>query len=438
MRKKIAYFFLFLVIALAIAYFFRYKQSLSYTNKVPASAKAVLHLNLRQLEHKVLMDALQNPLAYIDLKSSKKEDDKKKDLLDGISIPKNLFLYATNGSIISNKIDIKDKEDLDTFLKQEQFKKTQLGAISIYKKGLLHIATQNEFLVFAYSNKNMNTLLKDTFLNTNFLDEDDALLKQLKSNDSDGVLASKEGDFIVFNIKNGEATIEGTLKEFSDLFLPITTENYNDSLVAYTSGKIAIRSVKPLISKRQKEKFNKLTSLSLDSIITKWNGEFNFNINAIQSKIDTIITYEYDDDFNKIEKKSTQKVINPNLDFQLKGKTLYTYFVNEKAIKLVEVDSLFTTIPIGKLYANHTEDVFLVSSSKAPKTFEKNNTNKFQLFLNIEKYLANQLDFYTIKQGNETDLLQNASLIITKSDSIKASVKLKNKSRNFIGQFFTN
>lgn len=443
MKKKLAYFFIVIVLLLAVVYFFRYKQGLQYEDKVPASAEAVLHLNLRQIEQDVVFDAIANPFSYIDISSSKKDDDKKDktSLLDGISIPKNVFLFTNsshfNGFFISNKLKIKDKTDFEKFLTQENFTKQTRGEVTILKKGKLFVAMRNDDFIVAFNYKNIQSSLSfftDIFNNDSFLDENATLLNSIKKSTSDGVFVTKNNDYVELALNDGEFTINGKLNDSFNWFLPTQTKQYNDSVVAFTSGKLNIKTLQQLTTK-QKNKFSKLTSLSLDSIAQKWLGDFSLNIASIEHKTDTIVTYEYDDDFNKVEKKSTQKLVNPNLDFAISGTRLYDYFVGQNAIQLVESDSLFTTIPLFKLYANRSNKTITISSDKEIKLQNSEVDDlKFSLFLNIEKYLKNQLDFYTIKEDEHIDLLQKMTASISKDNQLSVKIEFKNKSRNVAGQ----
>lgn len=444
MKKKLAYFFIAVVLILTVVYFFRYKQGLQYDDKVPASAEAVLHLNLRQIEHHVLFDAIANPFSYIDISSSKKDDDKKDkvSLLDGVSIPKNLFLFTNssnfNGFFISNKLKIKDKTDFEKFLIQEKFTEQARGEVAVFQKGKLFVAMRNDDFILAFNYKSAQSspsFFKDIFNNVIFLGEDDALLNSIKKSTSDGVFVTKSNDYVELALNDGELTINGTLNDSFNWFLPTQTKQYNDTAVAFTSGKLNVKTLQQLTEK-QKEKFSKLTSLSLDAIMQKWSGDFSLNIASIEHKTDTIVTYEYDEDFNKVEKKSTQKLVNPNLNFNVSGVQLYDYFVAQNAIQLVEGDSLFTTIPLFKLYANHSNETIAISSDKEMKLQNsKTSDSKFSLFLNIEKYLKNQLDFYTIKEDEYIDLLQKMTAFISKDNQLSVKIELKNKTRNVAGQF---
>lgn len=445
MKKKLVYILLTLAVVFTVAYFFRYKRGLTYTNKVPASAEAVFHVNLRQIEQHVLFDALGNPFSYIDFSSSSDDgDDEKVDFLDVVEIPKSIFLYTnaknSNGFLISSKIEIKDIADFEKFLAQEKFKKiASLNNVIIYQKDKLFFAHQNESLLFAYNYKKgaeAKIALTEALSNTSFLTDEDVLLKKIKTSKSDAVFASTKNDFLELQLNDGELALNGFLNKQFDLFLPAKTTTYVDTVVAHSVGKVNTLFLQNTLTNKQKEKFRKLTSLSLDSINQKWTGDFSLNIANIESKIDTIVTYEYDDDFNKVEKKSTHKLVNPNLDLQLYGSSLHSYLIQENAIQLVESDSLFTTIPLFKLYAKNASNAVFVSSDKVIKSIKPvNSSTKFSLFLNIEKYLGNQLDFYTIKQNERVNLLKNAFVSLSNDNKLSVKVRLKNISRNFAGQF---
>ena len=439
MKKKTLYIILFIGFSIALAYFLRYKLGVIYNNKVPSYAETIIHVNLREIEHDIFIDAIKNPWDYVSSSSSSKTNEKF--LLDGISIPKNIFFFTNSsnlkGTLSSNILNIKDTKAFKTYLEEQGFEKTTKQSLDFYKKNKLAIAIQKEkfLILFEYDKTNTSLNINSLFEETLFLNKDHYVFNEITKSKSE-ITIKRSDSFMELDFEDGLAKITGKLSNKVDLFTPNNSTIKNENVVVNASGKINTKMVLENSSKYTKDKFKKLTSLSFDSIVQKWNGYFHIDLKSIENKVDTIITYEYDDDFNKTEKKSIQKISHPNLDMKLGGKQLYQYLVTKNAIKVVENDSLLVTIPFLKLHPKNHETYLNLSTHTMDRKDDIKGTNsdRFLLYINFDKYLQNQLDFYTLNKSKRIDLLKMFSAKVDQHNNFSATLNLKNESRSFIGQ----
>jgi hypothetical protein len=416
---------------------------LNFENKIPKTATAVLHADMRQIEHHLLIDAMRNPLKYIGTKFLKRKKDSLR-LQKIISTPKNLIFF-TNNEIFKNAwfssfLAVKDETKLELYLKRKGYLKSSVDEITVFQKGKILFAFQNERLLIAL--KKVNNIIELKTVRTVFEEVDyrsgqEELVKTIVNSKSDISYASLENDFVEANFKDGELEILGKLN--STFFLNADHELYNNQPLAFINTKIDRKHqlVQSIITKKNTDSFNKTTKLSLDSIMEEWNGSIAFNLKSIISQSDSIVTYDYDDDFNKIEKKSVQERVVPDLYFRLEARTkLFEYLKHKNAIQIVGTDTIFTTIPLYKMYVHSTTKALEISTTNTFLESSETKTNyKLNAYLNVEKYLENQLDFLSFPSDyNFVKLIKEASIQLSDNNELSAKVILKNANRNFAGQ----
>lgn len=448
MRKRWLYFLILFVLIISILYVWRYNQSQVFEKRVPAFATKVVNVNLRQIENHLLFDFLTNPITY--LKPRKKKDSIKKpkfSLTKGVRIPKNILFYTNADNLdnnwFSSVVEVSDPEELSRFLLKEKFKKTSEENIVLFTKSNLILAIKKEQLVCVFkTNSNINAVnrVNDLFGVKEYLNADDSLLKEITKSESD-ICFSLENSVLEANFRNGVFELQGLLNE--DVFLANTNEASNRESVGIMSGQINKNNASfKKVVKNSKHKFDELTHLSLDSIIDKWNGEFKFNITSIEHKTDTIISYEYDEDFNKIETKTTQDKKIPTLSLVLGQEPptrLSNYFYSKNAIQIIEEDTVFTKIPVFKFLATNTENDIALRVNGYSQPVQSLTESKFNFYVNVEKYFQSPLDIPLNKdQEKFLKLIKNTEIDWAKDNRFVFKINLINKSRNFLGQFVKN
>ncbi|WP_117879550.1 hypothetical protein [Aureibaculum luteum] len=445
MRKKGLYFFIVFVIVLVVLYVWRYKQAQIFENRVPANATNVVNVNLRQIENHLLFDFLTHPITY--LKSRKKKDSIKiprTSLTKGVSIPRNVLFYTNptdlNNNWFSSIVAINDTDELFKFLLKEGFKRSENEGIIFFSKDNFVLSIKGERLIIALKTNRkvpINATILALFSEEDYLTKDAEILKPIV-NSSNDICFSLGEDELNANFKDGLFELEGSLK--SDLFLANENPITDTDEVISMSGKVNRENAlfeQFLTDKR--DKFNAFTHLSLDSIVNKWNGKFDMNITSIEQKTDTIVSYEYDDDFNKVEIKSTQEKSIPKLYLGLgqeSTSSLSDYFYSKNAIQIIENDTVFTTIPIFKFLVTNANDNFELRVNKRGNTSnEATKASKLNLYIDVEKYVQNSLD---IPLNNDQEkllkLVKTTNLVWEEDNRFSLNINLKDSSRNFLGQ----
>ncbi len=443
MKKKLAYLFIAISIVVLVLYLFRYKRALIIEDKVPITATEIVQIDLRQIEHHLLVDVIKNPFKYINFKSKKKTHTPS--FSKAIVVPRNLLFFTNKSSLkgawYSSIIELKDGEEFRKYLLQDGFKLLENKSVELFSKNRIVIAISGGRVLIAYKQQqdvSVNTAIQTLFKETSFYKKDNDILKSISNSQSDITYTNLEADFLEADFKKGLFEIKG--KIFSDLFVTDTYSEYSKNSIGFFATKINRNHpvFRALISNKNKVKFNEFTKLSIDSIVDKWNGSVMVDLKAIDKKTDTIVTYTYDDDFNKIEKKSVQELNIPHVAIVLgNNANLYAYFYNNDAVQIVENDTLFTSIPLYKMYAQRQENALNIFTKKQFNSSTlKEIKYKLNTHIDINKYLENPLEFSLLPIKNDySQLLKNASAKLTTNDELLIQVRLKEDNRNFLAQF---
>jgi len=447
MKRKILYTLIGLVVLLCTAYLLRYKQSQVFENRVPKNATEVINVHLRQIENDLLFDFLAHPITYLKSRPRKKDSIKKNKFpyINGVEIPENVLFFSNETTYkkhwFSTVFNLKDKEKFIHFFLREKFIKSNVKAIEFYSKDNLVLAIQDDKLVFVIKHSHeddISEIVTTVFNETEFLSKESELLKTMINNESGIVFSSKAHGFLEANFKEGLFEITGNF--VSDFFMNTTSSEMIGNPVSFFTAKINKDNLqfKELVD-RGKVKFDEITHLSLDSIVKKWNGKIHLNLASVENTIDTIVTYEFDDDFNKVKKIATQEKAIPALGIRL-GKErlsdLSAYFLRKNAIQLHDGDSVFTTLPVYKFVAANTKDNFeLFVAQQQNNKGSKNTTSKLNFYFDVEKYLQRPLDIPLKKEQVKVfNLIKTATVQWSGKNQFLLNIELKNTHRNFLGQ----
>ncbi|GEM_PF-5110069 len=446
MKKKVLYTLIGLAVLLLTVYLLRYNQSQVFEHRVPKSATKVVNVHLRQIENNLLFDFLAHPIIY--LKSKLRKDSlkrKKFPFANGVEIPENILFFSNATSLdnhwFSSVFNVKDQENLTSYFLQEKFVKSNVEGMEFYSKGNWVIAIhENKLLLVIKRNHTaeISKIVASVFNEKAFLHQTSELLKPIILNESDVSFSSKEHGFLEANFKEGIFEISGNLD--SDFFIADAYPIIKGNPISYLTAKVNKDNLFfQNFVLNTADKFKELTHLSLDSIVNKWDGKFYLKIDAIENKTDSIITYDYDDDFNKVEKMAIEKKNIPNLRIKLGQESpsnLWRYFWSKNAIQLHKGDTVFTTIPIYQFMATDAkENLELSVNNSVDQIHSKEISSKLNFYVDVEKYLQKPLDLpLKPNQKKVLDLIRKSSIHLSENNEFVLKIELKNRSRNFLGQ----
>jgi hypothetical protein len=213
------------------------------------------------------------------------------------------------------------------------------------------------------------------------------------------------------------------LSKENDVFLnniiPTNTQKTN------ISGKIDTKRVFSLLKQKQKQSFTKATTLSLDSIFDMWNGSINVTWGKFIQKTDTIVTYTYDEDFNKVEKKEVQKRVIPNFNVEIGGKKLYHYLQKKKAIKKENTQPVLVLNPLFKTYTQKTNKGIRLYSKFLKNKEKQNRTTSKEGKFTASIFVKDILPFLPTSLWGKKEILEHIKqidLVIKEDATLSARI----------------
>lgn len=397
MKKKLAL-FIFAVLCIA-GYFLLYHKDkkLQY---VPQNADVIALIDVKNVTRHYLLNYVQHPSEWFKKTESTEEKIKLKN--SGIVIPdffQIFHLKETSFNQWFSILEIKNQKQFLAFLTQEGFKEIEKNSFlkgNIYLTisqgkcivGLGNFKSNSNFLSFVPSFQNSKNF--KTFSSDQFIDD---------SHGSLSFLSGSEIQNFGVELKNHSIEIKNNKKtEILDaLFSSLQNQK---ELLAFEVGKEELQNVQRFFRNKNQD------SLSVTS------AKGTAFLEEVKEKV---VTYEYDENFNEVEKVAYQKIVQPQYLFSItteNNENAFNYFQQKKWIN---AQQQFTMIPFQPNNISMVnQEIVIKSLKKTPKpiltqnknyVFFKNNPlllSSFKSFSQKEKEAFSDLDFvfYGREQNN--------------------------------------
>ncbi|MCQ4140501.1 hypothetical protein [Chryseobacterium sp. EO14] len=342
MKKKL-FAFVLLLFAGMMYFVFYHKQNTKIFS--PKEADAVILIDTKKLTRQYVYSLVGHPSLWFGSKKKNTISFRK----SGVKIPDFLQVFHLKNSKVSNWYSVFELEDRKTFLsflKQQKF--TDLGN-QMFRKDQVFIKILGKNCIFGTSDIDFDRV--NVQLSNN---------SQVNLFDADTLVTNGLGS-IILNTKKGSHNLSVELRH-DEIEIRNQSDSYDPS---------------PAISKLLKTDSFLETELDAENI-KNFSSFFDktfadsSSINQMKASVhleevnDTIITYSYDDNFNEVEKKTFQKIIQPNyiIDFQsLNPEKTELYFQNKKWIN---AQKQFTAIPFQPNLIIQKSKGFEIKSTRKP------------------------------------------------------------------------
>jgi hypothetical protein len=405
---KNKWFWIIGIILIGIVYWKGFYKSFD-PSSVSKNADKILIVDMKNCRNAVLFHYLKNSSQWsFDTRDSKKESF---DVLDcGLEISDYLaFFHSKNQpeNEISLVSKISDQAQFQETLLHFKFKKIGVNkSLTTYfseEVKLFLVQFSDKVLVTNSEIKNQSLVIKtaeDLFLKKLFIDEEE-IKNAINTNNEASVWLKKnsflrEDAFVDINLEEDKITADANLKIDKKL---LVQQNFSEN-------KNALLSVgfNPELFSYQKlnlTKINKAIGFDLDSILSKKPTKTELVLDGFITKEQTATSYDYDDDFNPIEKKIVTKSQEPSFVFEItcsQPEQIKKYLKSQKAIN---GEAVFVNFPFAKTIATSSETTFElganISKIKSKKSFKKIaylncNLNKIQK--KESDYLANKIKYF--------------------------------------------
>ena len=410
---------------------------------IPKDAEAVVQVQVRSLEKYFLHDVISNPMSYITSDNKPKQDSvvnkgtkessktpAKVKLMEGLAVPKSLLFYRKDNTWFSSGVEIKDVSKVEKFLSQNNYE-AQSGEDKIYRKKKRSIRIEDNQLRLAYggdSGKASKGLAKK---DESFLSKGDQLFDATLSAEGDIAFTDSQGQFLNVNFGAGKIDIDGqyNIKALQPSANEVSTEG-----IGVLSANLDMPEFRNLLSQAHKEKFSNFTKLRLDSLAQHMNGDVGVVLKDFAMSVDTITTYEYDDNFNKVEVKEVKENLAPSYSLALgMDEEAVSYMKRQKAIVEQEGKEVLAIMPLVPTYCKQSQEALYLYTVDMPNEANQASASnlKMEFALDVDKYLAAS-ENSTASWNKQLQDISKMNLTIDNEDKIRGRILFQDNRNSLV------
>ena len=363
---------------------------------VAKSADCVVLLDIKKITNTFIWNFITNPgqwntSHFFNTNATKKINWKNMleipDYVQGFHVknqPVNIW-YAV--------LKVKNETDFNKGLQQYNFNKINSTEYISKAAGIHILKNGNKILLTNTADENSNYLyaVADEVFTQNLYLPKERLLNAIaaKSHVAIYIAANKflqQDGIIAGNFDNNKIEIKCTLtpnKQYS--FAEGNFSFASNSL--YTFGFTQPSpEVYNLLSDSIKKNISKALSINIDSLLLPDNKQYSLDIQEIKSRVDSAITYTYDDDFNKLEKVVVNNIQEPAFKFTVLGDNttfIYNHWLRSNKIDQTDTGQLFVAVPFVKSYCTLKSKQELNITAVNYKLQQTDKTINCVFFLNV-------------------------------------------------------
>ncbi|RZL44835.1 MAG: hypothetical protein EOP00_18900 [Pedobacter sp.] len=384
------------VIVLSLLIFFvgtfKYRQYKANEVSIPKNTASLIKISVDEIYKSIAANMISNPGDYF--KSDRNTGTKSKfdDFDHGLKIPASIYLYTIKNqpkTAFFSWFEIKEVDTFKSFLKNIlhlniekkpqgfNYAKSKLGNIAIYYND------KNAAIVFSNELADFEPVLIDVLKQKNFIQLSKSNFDLAKN--STGHLAFADNEhFATLNFDKG-------VINFSDEFIsrtiipaakPIHKKFNSESTISFWLNADFKTTAKQTLKL-------KTTSLEKDSLTKYYKGYLDFEWLNTTQQIDSIITYDFNDDFEKVEKVTLKKRDIPNFVVNISSDAIGLKNYLSRQIIINRDSGIIdkSVFPLYKVFVGGDSKQLILSTTKGSKvgrTTESSN-DFFALNINFPK-----------------------------------------------------
>lgn len=324
--KRIILVIIGLIAILAISFFgFKYYRALKSDEiKIPKNSYSVIRIKIDDLALDLFKNSISNYSEYYSTKEDSTRVINKKNILNlGVKIPADLYLFSLSDTSTTwySILDISNEKNIDDFLKnklamQDSIIEDTNKSYRILLNKSVAAMLGNGKMIISFGPGHQFKVMKE-LIGSN--QSDWILAKSMvagitKISDSKVSYIDLKKNWARLDFNNGSINMEAYIKSALFKFPKKLSEleHHGTQVLSF-----AFNSDLSLLLKGRQAQLEKL-KLPVDSVY-KYVGNFvSFRLDEGHvMETDTIITYDYDDNFDRVEKKEIQKIEVPDLAFNI-------------------------------------------------------------------------------------------------------------------------
>lgn len=356
-----------IVILLLVFYFgfFKYRQLLANKVLIPATTQTLLKINVDELYKTIAISYLKHPSQYAgaDKKCIKEKVD---DLNTGLKIPANIYIYALKGKVKNtffSRMEIADSSAFNSFILKKLslikkdthfFQSSDSALCLLFNKTTVAIA-------FTPKKESVKTALEEILSQKNMVKISDSKFAQMASL-TDHLSFQNAENLSKINFTDGKIDFNS---EFENKWIEPAAEprhripDPESTVSMWLNGKI-----KPDLIKKNNTISPSL--LSKDSFFRFYKDYVDFEWTKTITQVDTIVGYEYNDDFEQVEKKILQDRKIPSITINLSAddKAVSNYLNSLGALDQSTGKISSSMIPLYQAYFKGSDGNVLLTTVK--------------------------------------------------------------------------
>jgi len=377
---------------------FKYRQYRANKVLIPRNATSVLKVSTDEILRSLAANMIANPRFYLKSDDQPKPTVVQNKLASGLRIPASLYLFTMENqstNAIFTRFDVKSKNNFETFIQQTlKFKiLKQQNGMSFASSSLGNVVicynTEAAAIVFSGEIKNFDSILINLLKQENFLKLSESKFNTLKA-------SSRHITYIDNKHRFNADFVSGAINfdaEFSTEAIVPAAEPKHRIFNKESTASFWLNADFPTTENKTYRFKNAI--IERDSLLKYYKGYLDFEWTNSTSQTDSTITYEYNDDFEKVEKITLQKKEVPNftLNIAADANGLKSYLNLQRIINLDSGTVNKSVFPIYKAFVSGNSQQLLLGTTKDLKVDTKKERSKDFLSLDVNfKKLNTQLN----------------------------------------------
>jgi len=398
-----------LIILLLVIFFaaaFKYRQYRANEISIPANASSLAKISVDEIYKSIAANVIANPGFYFKNDSEQDANAKLDGYDHGLKIPGSIYFYTIKNqskTAFFSRVEIEELYLFEHFLlsklqlqiaksgKNGNYSKSKTGNVAVYyNRKYAAIAISNEVI-------NFEPILNDILNQKDFIKVGDSKFSSVKNSTEHVAFADGE-QFATLNFDNGAINFSDELisKSIIPAIKPIRRKFNGESAISFwLNADFKITTKQTLKLKNR--------SAEPDSLFKYFNGYLDFEWLNTTQQTDSIITYDYNDNFEKIEKMTLQKRDIPNIVVNISADAagLQNYLSRQNFINSASGLVSKSVFPLYKIFVGGNSKQLILSTSKGNKV--RSNTTV------TSDFFALKIDFTKLNEQLNQPLLTRYS-----------------------------
>jgi hypothetical protein len=367
----------------------------TYSETVVAkSADCIIALDVKRIANTVIWNFITTPRLW-KVPSVSKSGKAEVSWKDMVEVPDYVFAFHIKNQPANSwyaVLQIKDENDFAKGLIRYQFEKTNTDEYVSKETGIRIFKKENKVLVSGTTAENNDAAqVADELFNKKSYASKEIFAKVIDAKSHLAIHIApnsflQQDGMVTANFDKQKIEISSTLIPNTQYSFAENNFSFSDSSLLALGFTQPSPAVYALLNDSSKNKISKALSINIDSLFLQSNKYYCLNLLGIKPRVDSAITYTYDDDFNKVEKVVVNNVEEPAFNFTIAGDSvvnIYNHWKRNGTVNQTDTGELFTAIPFVKSYCylKNKNELNITAANYQPVANNTNNNCIF--FLNM-------------------------------------------------------